>query len=246
MQPYQCNHYGVRLWKHCELVIIIIIRRRRRRRIIRIIIRIIIIIIIRRRRRRRRRRRKPTQTQLWRRVRESNLGHIGGRRVLSPLRQLWTIAWNAMASLVYSRGVIGQYTTFGTLDALKRILVTRASDRPKALGNSMYNMRRSVLIAKNWLFEPYRACSLLVLTRMHQSETLFIVLHENQWEDTLFQGSPELFSPSVKRRALGSRLLWNVNKVIDWLFDGRSHLLWRCYVPFFHFHFLHKLYIANQ
>ena len=61
-------------------------------------------------------------------------------------------------------------------------------------------------IAKNWLFEPYGACSLLVLTSMHLLETLLIVLHENQWEDTLFQGSPELFSPSVKRRALGSRL----------------------------------------
>ena len=68
-------------------------------------------------------------------------------------------------------------------------------------------MRRRVLTAKNWLFEPYGTCSLLVLTWMHQLETLFIVLHENQWEDTLFQGSPELFSPSVKRRALGSRLL---------------------------------------
>ena len=26
------------------------------------------------------------------------------------------------------------------------------------------NMRRRVLVAKNWLFEPYGACSLLVLT----------------------------------------------------------------------------------
>ena len=67
-------------------------------------------------------------------------------------------------------------------------------------------MRRRVLIAKNLLFEPYSACSLLVVTWMHQLETLLIVLHENQWEDTLFQGSPGLFSPSVKRRALGSRL----------------------------------------
>ena len=49
--------------------------------------------------------------------------------------------------------------------ARKFILVTRASDRPKALGNSMSeNMRRGVLIAKNWLIEPYGACSLLVLT----------------------------------------------------------------------------------
>ena len=32
-------------------------------------------------------RREPTtnSTHIWRRVRESNLGHIGGRRVLSPL-----------------------------------------------------------------------------------------------------------------------------------------------------------------
>ena len=67
-------------------------------------------------------------------------------------------------------------------------------------------MRRRVLKAKNCLFEPYGACSLLVLTQMHQLEMLFIVLLENQWEDTLFQGSPELFSPSVKRRALESRL----------------------------------------
>ena len=45
------------------------------------------------------------------------------------------------------------------------ILVTRASGRPKALGNSVEeNMRCGVLIAKNWLFEPYGACSLLVLT----------------------------------------------------------------------------------
>ena len=44
------------------------------------------------------------------------------------------------------------------------ILVTRALDRPKALGNSMQeNMRRRVLIAKNRLLEPYGACSLLVL-----------------------------------------------------------------------------------
>ena len=40
------------------------------------------------------------------------------------------------------------------------ILVTRALDRPKALGNSMQeNMRRRVL----GLLEPYGACSLLVL-----------------------------------------------------------------------------------
>ena len=33
-------------------------------------------------------RREPTtnSTHIWRRVRESNPGHIGGRRVLSPLR----------------------------------------------------------------------------------------------------------------------------------------------------------------
>ena len=37
------------------------------------------------------------------------------------------------------------------------ILVTRASDQPKALGNSMEeNMHLRVLIAKNWLFEPLR------------------------------------------------------------------------------------------
>ena len=72
------------------------------------------------------------------------------------------------------------------------------------------NMRGRVVIANNWLLEPCGACSLLVLTWMHQLETLLIVLHENQWKDTLFQGSLELFSPSVnpsvKRRALGSRL----------------------------------------
>ena len=68
-------------------------------------------------------------------------------------------------------------------------------------------MRSRVLTAKNWLFELYGACSLLVLTWMHQLETIFIVLHENQWEDTLLPGFPELFSPSVKRRALGSRLV---------------------------------------
>ena len=61
--------------------------------------------------------------------------------------------------------------------------------------------------AKNLLFEPYGGCSLLMLTWMHQLEVLLIVLHENQWEDTLFQGSPELFSPSVKRRAPGSRMI---------------------------------------
>ena len=37
------------------------------------------------------------------------------------------------------------------------ILVTRASDQPKALGNSMEeNMHLRVLIAKNWLFERLR------------------------------------------------------------------------------------------
>ena len=45
------------------------------------------------------------------------------------------------------------------------ILVTRALDQPKALGNSVKkNMRRRVLIAKNLRFEPYDACSLLMLT----------------------------------------------------------------------------------
>ena len=44
-------------------------------------------------------------------------------------------------------------------------LVTRALDQSKAMGNSTQeNMRRRVLMAKNWLFEPYGACSLLVLT----------------------------------------------------------------------------------
>ena len=32
-------------------------------------------------------------THLWRRVRESNLGHIGGRRVLSPLRYPCSTVW---------------------------------------------------------------------------------------------------------------------------------------------------------
>ena len=53
-------------------------------------------------------------------------------------------------------------------------------------------MRRRVLMANSWLFEPYGASSLLVLTWMHQSEALAIVLCENQWEDTLYQGFPEL------------------------------------------------------
>ena len=39
--------------------------------------------------------------------------------------------------------------------------------------------------------------SLVLLTRMHQSETLFIVFHEDQREDTLLQGSQELFSTSI-------------------------------------------------
>ena len=68
-------------------------------------------------------------------------------------------------------------------------------------------MRPRGLIAKTCLFELYGACSPILLTRMHQSETLFIVLHENQREDTLFQGSPELSSPSVmlKREDLRGR-----------------------------------------
>ena len=45
---------------------------------------------------------------------------------------------------------------------------------------------------------------------MHQLETLLIVLYENQWEDSLFQGSPEFFSSSVKIRTLGSRLTKHV------------------------------------
>ena len=44
------------------------------------------------------------------------------------------------------------------------ILIPRALDRPKALGNSMQeNMRRRVLIAKNQLLEPHGACSLFAL-----------------------------------------------------------------------------------
>ena len=38
-------------------------------------------------------------------------------------------------------------------------------------------MRRRVLIVKNWLFEPYGTCSLLVLTLRHKLERLWIVLH---------------------------------------------------------------------
>ena len=41
---------------------------------------------------------------------------------------------------------------------------------------------------------------------MHQLDTLLIVRHDNQREDTLFQGYPELLSLAVKRRTLGSRL----------------------------------------
>ena len=41
-------------------------------------------------------RREPTtSTHIWRRIWESNPGHIGGRRVLSPLRHLckWLVEW---------------------------------------------------------------------------------------------------------------------------------------------------------
>ena len=88
----------------------------------------------------------------------------------------------------------------------------RASPEPRIdprLWLSTYmkeNMHCRVLTAKNWLFEPCSACSLLVLTQMHQLQTLLFVFHKNQQENTLFQGSPELFSPSVKGRALGWRL----------------------------------------
>ena len=38
---------------------------------------------------------------------------------------------------------------------------------------------------------------------MHQLETLLFVFHENQWEDTLIQGSPELFSPLSQEKSSG-------------------------------------------
>ena len=45
-------------------------------------------------------RREPTNsTHIWRWIWESNPGHIGGRRVLSPLRQPWTLE-------VYSKGIL--------------------------------------------------------------------------------------------------------------------------------------------
>ena len=45
--------------------------------------------------------REPTtnSTHIWRRVRESNPGHIGGRRALSPLRQLCSPRWQIFSKM---------------------------------------------------------------------------------------------------------------------------------------------------
>ena len=59
-----------------------------------------------------------------------------------------------------------------------RILCLRMT---RGSGKLCRKTRCRVLTAKNWLFAPYDAYSLLVLTSMHQSETLFILRHENQF-----------------------------------------------------------------
>ena len=59
--------------------------------------------------------------------------------------------------------------------------------------------------AVGFLFEPYGAFSLIVLTWMHQLETLLIVLHKNQWQDTLFQGFPRaLLSALSQEKSSGA------------------------------------------
>ena len=88
-------------------------------------------------------------------------------------------------------------------------------------------------MAKSWLLGPCRAslignnelpwplkpellfpivcCSVLAWTWMTRSDTLLIVAHESQWEDTFQPGLPKpllLLSHAQKRRALGSRILW--------------------------------------
>ena len=45
-------------------------------------------------------------THLWRRVQESNLGHIGGRRMLSPLRHRCIVIYPGRASLIPSHSLI--------------------------------------------------------------------------------------------------------------------------------------------
>ena len=51
---------------------------------------------------------------------------------------------------------------------------------------------------------------------MNQSATLFIVVHENQLEDTFNQGSPDLFSLSImhKREELWGQEFFE--KILHW------------------------------
>ena len=83
---------------------------------------------------------------------------------------------------------------------------------PQGSGKTLCRRRCAVGLLY-WYLNLTGACSRLVLTWTDQLRTPLIVLHKNQWEDSLFQGSLELFSPSVKRRALGPRLWCPMSKM---------------------------------
>ena len=57
-------------------------------------------------------RREPTNSaHIWRRVRESNPGHIGGRRALSPLREPTPYNDKLVNDIIYSGVVIKLFLT---------------------------------------------------------------------------------------------------------------------------------------
>ena len=97
-------------------------------------------------------------------------------------------------------------------------VLSSVTERPTSLKRHCHLDPKPLLLImreRRALGNPETKC-LLVGFREEQSKASVIGAYsrENQWEDTLFQGSPVLLPPSsVKRRAVGSRLELEVGEV---------------------------------
>ena len=105
-------------------------------------------------------------------------------------------------------------------NSFKCILVTRALDRPKALGNSMQeNMRRRVLIAKNWLNIGTLRCLLTPRTNMNAPiRDAFDCSSRKPMRRHFVSGFPKALLSLSQEKSSGVEIFFNVNKY------PRSHL----------------------
>ena len=105
--------------------------------------------------------REPTtnSTHIWRPVRESNPGHIGGRRVLSPLRQPCSPRWDQRrldTARKVSRGQLSSGSLFSSVAIATRAQKRIGGETPTRLlsdvwcGERLGPERPSVAVFKKW------------------------------------------------------------------------------------------------